>query len=521
MCPTAGGRWSRQLRELERGAKAGPCKLPVEARWIRTPLKAEAWEAMLEGHPDRVLAEIVLRGIREGFRVGFHGNLADLQPCKQNLISVREHPEVVQEYLKQEVMAGRIIEVGDLRQAQALGVHCSPFGVIPKKGRAGMWRLIVDLSSPDGHSVNDGISRELSSLSYMSVDDVMAEVVRRGKGTLMAKMDIKQAYRNIPVHPVDRVLLGMHWQGRVFVDGCLPFGLRSAPLLFTAVGDLLQWVMERRGVSWLSHYIDDFVTLGDPGAVDYRDHLQIMKAVCEEAGMATEPEKGEGPTTVLSFLGMELDSDQMVIRLPEGKLQLLQSTLHSWRGMKTCKKRDLLSIIGVLSHACKFIRAGRSFLRRLIDLSMGVKQLNRHVRLSLEARADIEWWYQFGRDWNGVTMMSSINKARPGAVLTSDASGSWGCGAWCGSHWFQLEWKGLGTTADYGITAKELLPIVVAAAVWGREWQGTTVLARCDNMAVVAIVNSGSSREREAMHLRRSLAFLEAKWSFHMFAEHI
>ena len=260
--------------------------------------------------------------------MGFYGNLADLQPCKQNLISVREHPEVVQEYLKQKVMAGRIIEVGDLRQAQALGIHCSPFGVIPKKGRAGRW---MDLSSPDGHSINDGISRELSSLSYMSVDDVTAEVVQRGKGKLMAKMDIKQAYRNIPV---DRVLLGMHWQGRVFVDGCLPFGLRSAPLLFTAVGDLLQWVMERRGVSWLGHYIDDFVMLGDPGAVDCRDHLQIMKAVCEESGMPTQPEKEEGPTTVLSFLGMELDSDQMVIRLPEGKLQLLQSKLQSWRSAK-------------------------------------------------------------------------------------------------------------------------------------------------------------------------------------------
>ena len=174
------------------------------------------------------------------------------------------------------------------RQPQASTSFDSPFGVIPKKGRAGRWRLIADLSSPDGHSVNDGISRELSSLSYMSVDDVMAEVVRRGKGTLMEKMDIKQAYRNIPMHPVDRVLLGMHWQGRVFVDGCLPFGLRSAPLLFTAVGDLLQWVMERRGVSWLGHYIDDFVTLGDSGAVDCRDHLQVMKAVCEGTGMPTE-----------------------------------------------------------------------------------------------------------------------------------------------------------------------------------------------------------------------------------------
>ena len=48
------------------------------------------------------------------------------------------------------------------------------------------------------------------------------------------------------------------------MDGCLPFGLRSAPLLFTAVEDALQWVMEARGVAWLGHYIDDFITVGPP-----------------------------------------------------------------------------------------------------------------------------------------------------------------------------------------------------------------------------------------------------------------
>ena len=69
--------------------------------------------------------------------------------------------------------------------------------------------------------------------------------------------------------------------------------------------------------------------------------------------------------------------------------------------------------------------------------------------------------------------------------------------------------------------AKELLPIVVAAAVWGSEWAGKTVRARCDNQSVVAIVNSGTCREVEAMHLRRCLAFLEARGGFHMVAEHI
>lgn len=81
----------------------------------------------------------------------------------------------------------------------------------------------------------------------------------------------------------------------------------------------------------------------------------------------------------------------MVLRLPPAKLEHMRVELRSWRGMKACKKRELLSLIGVLSHACKAVRAGRTFLRRLIDLSTLVKHLDHHVRLSREVRSDIEW----------------------------------------------------------------------------------------------------------------------------------
>ena len=194
----------------------------------------------------------------------------------------------------------------------------------------------MDLSSPEGRSVNDGIDKELTTVAYMSVDDAMAEVLRRGNGTRLAKMDIQQAYRNVPVHPLDRHLLGMEWQGKVYVDGTLPFGLRSAPLLFTAAGDALQWVMEERGVSWVGHYIDDFITVGDPGSTMCGHHLEIMKSVCQQAGMPTALDKEEGPTTVLHFLGMELDTNQLVIRLPLEKLEQLKvsggAERHAGRG---------------------------------------------------------------------------------------------------------------------------------------------------------------------------------------------
>ena len=73
-------------------------------------------------------------------------------------------------------------------------------------------RLILDLSSPENGSVNDGVPKELSSLSYMSVDDVAAEILKQGRGTMPEKMDVKQAYRLVAVDPLDRHLLGMAWQ---------------------------------------------------------------------------------------------------------------------------------------------------------------------------------------------------------------------------------------------------------------------------------------------------------------------
>ena len=94
--------------------------------------------------------------------------------------------------------------------------------------------MILGLSHPKGASVNDGIDRTLCSLTYMKVDDVVQQVLSLGKGTLLAKVDIESAFRNIPVHPDDRHLLGMLWDNKLYIDTVLPFGLRSAPKIFNS-----------------------------------------------------------------------------------------------------------------------------------------------------------------------------------------------------------------------------------------------------------------------------------------------
>ena len=97
-------------------------------------------------------------------------------------------------------------------------MHTSKFGAIPKGNQTGKWCLILDLSSPAGTSVNDGIEKGLCSIQYTSFDDAIDAVVTVGPGALLAKIDVKEAYRNILVHSDDRHLLGMSWNQILFVD---------------------------------------------------------------------------------------------------------------------------------------------------------------------------------------------------------------------------------------------------------------------------------------------------------------
>ena len=91
----------------------------------------------------------------------------------------------------------------------------------------------------------------------------------------------------------------------------LPFSLRSAPIIFSALADALQWIMERMGVQWVAHYIDDFITIGDPDCYKCKENAVIMHSACDRVGLPFEPEKDEGPTTTLSFIGIELDSIEL------------------------------------------------------------------------------------------------------------------------------------------------------------------------------------------------------------------
>ena len=199
----------------------------------------------------------------------------------------------------------------------------------------------------------------------------------------------------------------------------------------------------------------------------------------------------------------------MQTRLPQEKLDCLQKTIAQW--MKETnhptprdsgKKRELLSLIGLLSHAASVVRPGRAFLRSLIDAATSTQELDHWVHLNSMARADLAWWHTFLKFWNGTSIMPPVLSP---LHMVSDASGTWGCRAAHENIWFQLQWPA--TWESLPIAPKELVPIVIAVVLWGRHWVVRHICCLCNNMAVVAAVNKGAARDPNLSHLLRLLAF--------------
>ena len=151
-------------------------------------------------------------------------------------------------------------------------------------------------------------------------------------------------------------------------------------------------------------------------------NLARALGTCTELGVPVATHKLEGPTTAFIFLGVEIDTVLSQLRLPVEKLRRLKESLASWAVRRSCRKRDLLSLIGSLHNAAAVVKPGRVFLRRLIDLSKIPKGLHHFVRLTKEAQSDIQWWRTFVDRWNGVGLLLALGRVQPGVCVRSDAS---------------------------------------------------------------------------------------------------
>ena len=155
-------------------------------------------------------------------------------------------------------------------------------------------------------------------------DDAVQIVNSFSVGCFLAKVDIKHAFRLLPVHPKDWPLLGFQWLGKYFIDTRLPFGSRSSPFIFNLFADALLWILINKfDLSAIIHYLDDFFICG---ATFEECHAKVktMLTAFKLIGVPITPEKLESQSRVITFLGIEIDSIHSIIRLPDDKLSELK-----------------------------------------------------------------------------------------------------------------------------------------------------------------------------------------------------
>ena len=105
--------------------------------------------------------------------------------------------------------------------------------------------------------------------------------------------------------------------------------------------------------------------------------------------------------------------------------------------------------------------------------------------------------------------------------LFTDASGAVGCGGVFGTAWFQVRWPVWLLEAKPSIAVFELLPVLVACAVWGKNWHGKRILFHSDNTTVVTVWAKMSSPNVIIMNIIRRIFFIAAQNNFTLRIVHI
>ena len=171
------------LLDLERSTDNS---LPVCWPISPSPLLTDNWRDVLQSHPDQRFASYISSGLTSGFRIGFDRKGPCLRSATRNHPSALSNQSAVKNYIEAELEAGRV--VGPIAHNLTDCLHNSPIGLVHKSNQVGRWRMIADLSFPRGHSANDGVSKDLLSITYARVDDAVARILQLGRGTQLANL---------------------------------------------------------------------------------------------------------------------------------------------------------------------------------------------------------------------------------------------------------------------------------------------------------------------------------------------
>jgi len=486
--------------------------------------QAEAWHKAFAHDHD---ASFLLDGVTDGFRYQFFDPEPDGTFYKVPNYVPDVHAPKVAAWVAAETAAGRYAPISETfaRGFAALGV------VDKDNSNMAKVRVVHDLSRPTGTSTNLGIS--IKHCSLPSVRDAF-DLLR--PKWFQAKVDLTSAYRSVPTHPDHWPHQCVEWEGVGYADISLPFGVRSAVPLFDRLTQAIIRKVRSEGTAAALGYIDDFWVSAETEAECLYAYHRLI-ALLRDLGFVVNQDKCVPPTTRLTFLGIELDSDAQ----SEGICRMTIPKAKRERGAKLCT--DFLARVpatggyirgspylasewdsfrGFLGHCASVVFDGRLYMTHLHHAWHFAQRqyLSPPKWLAVAMRADVTWWLDLFKSSYAIEESASSHKVRSHyAFFATDACTSWGMGAFLGGKFFKMSWAALAKVQQSNffpnlsepltrghVNYLELFAAYWALSKWKRDLAGHLVVLHIDSMVALYCLESMSSKTLVFIPLLRVIA---------------
>lgn len=509
---------------------------------IVTPVRVEKLEEMLvESAYDEQKTKFLIKGFTQGFSLGYAGP-TNVRILSKNHKLRAGNQTILWNKLTEEVKSKRVAGPWRLGKLPFDNFIQSPITLIPKKGSEDCGgtegtRLIFDLSSPRGKSVNDHTPVEVRSVEYPSFDKSVRMCLEQGAGCYVSSCDCKSAFKQVPL-AIDQfrwtVMMCSHpitHENFYFCDKTLCFGSGTSCYLYMKLSNAIAHVFKFRTAVTrgdINNYLDDFQTckLDKEGCNRY---LGIFIDICNELNLPLSLDKTQWATQVMVFLGLLLNTVNQMVTIPKDKIERGCRELDILIRSRKVTVRQVQGLAGLLNFFCRAIVPGRAFTRRLYSMIAGLKQ-HHHIRVKSGMRDDCKIWLQFLKtkeavsrpfiDFTQVLHADQIDFYTDAALSETRL----GVGGKFNSYWFAglMGLRKGGTILEHiNIQIAELYSIMLAICLWSGKLRNRRVVIFTDNEAVMHMVNKSSSTCRICMIMIRLITYWSMKYNVRYFAMHV
>ena len=485
-------------------------------RASRSPLSCQLtnWNLALRDFPDPAVASWVLSGLQHGFRLGL-SSVGKIHSRRKNNIPTDLAP-IADDWLRAELGLGRVVgplSPDSLPWSPATS-RVSPLGLVEKVGSNGKLKFRTTTNFT-ASGVNDCISDSTAAVSYPLVADIARLWNHLPASAAGVVVDVEAAFRQIPISPLDYPDLLFEWRGQLYLDTRLPFGIRSGPALYDAVGAVIQFILERACSRRVIRYLDDH-GLAEANIARCTVFLSRFLAACAVLGLPISLDKLLSPAQLFKFLGLLWDLLHRHLSLPSSKWAKFNLAMSKVSASTICAVPDLQRLTGLLQHMTIVLHHGRAFIQRLFPAAYPPTPDPRQWRfmsrrLNAGMRADLAWWRSIeARAASFTRAFASFAPFVPQVIVHTDASTS-GFGAWTSEgFWIAGAWPSGYSLTDAGTSTLflEIAAVFMAVSTWSHLWRSKDILFRCDNLGVSQAWNSRSSHAEKPMEIIRSLVSL-------------